>query len=140
MTNKDNSVRETAVTAAGKNIAVEAGAGTGKTTLLINRLCFLIAARGVAAERIVALTFTEKAAAEIKLRLALTLQKILNEIDNPETENSTVIMLLKHADKDKITTRCRAALEKLDRSFISTIHGFCSYILKSYPVEAGLSP
>ncbi|MCL2888356.1 MAG: UvrD-helicase domain-containing protein [Elusimicrobia bacterium] len=140
MTTKDNSVRENAVTATGRNIAVEAGAGTGKTTLLINRLCFLIAARGVAAERIVALTFTEKAAAEIKLRLALTLQKILDEIDAPETQNATVLMLLKHAEKEEIISRCRAALEKLDRSFISTIHSFCSYILKSYPVEAGLSP
>ena len=51
------------------NMVVEAGAGTGKTTLLIDRLCFALLAQGVAAPRLVALTFTEKAAAEIKTRL-----------------------------------------------------------------------
>ncbi|MEK7743010.1 MAG: UvrD-helicase domain-containing protein, partial [Elusimicrobiota bacterium] len=67
--------RETARLDLGRNLIVEAGAGTGKTTLLVERMLFLLlgglegGARPVDPERLVALTFTERAAAEIKSRL-----------------------------------------------------------------------
>ena len=80
----------------GVNIVVEAGAGTGKTTLLIDRLCFVLLAQGVPAARLVALTFTEKAAAEIKTRLIFKLQAVLQAARNPELCDDTLNTLLTH--------------------------------------------
>ena len=62
------------------NMVVEAGAGTGKTTLLIDRLCLAVLVHAVAVEKLVALTFTEKAAAEIKTRFIFKLQKLVETI------------------------------------------------------------
>lgn len=59
------------------NFVVEAGAGTGKTTLLIERLCLALLQQNIAPQRLVALTFTEKAAAEIMTRLLFQLQDLL---------------------------------------------------------------
>lgn len=125
----------------GKNMVVEAGAGTGKTTLLIDRLCFAVLAQGVPAEKLVALTFTDKAAAEIKTRLIFKLQRVIAAVRD-KTEDRTLSILKSHfsaADED-IITRAETALSKLDRSSISTIHGFCADILKKYPLQAGLTP
>ncbi|MGB2579891.1 ATP-dependent helicase/nuclease subunit A [Elusimicrobium simillimum] len=137
---RDQEARSCAITTTDKNIVVEAGAGTGKTTLLISRLCYLMIAKGINVERLVALTFTEKAATEIKVRLAQQLQKILKEVNNPATKDNITKDLLANLDAADITARAQSVLERLDRGFISTIHGFCSYILSSYPVEAGISP
>lgn len=125
----------------GINMVVEAGAGTGKTTLLIDRLCFALLAQGIAAPRLVALTFTEKAAAEIKTRLIFKLQAVLRALRNQESE-STLDILLEHfrVPRDIIEQRADAALAQLDRSPIGTIHSFCADILRMYPLEAGLTP
>lgn len=125
----------------GTNMVVEAGAGTGKTTLLIDRLCFALLAQGILAPRLVALTFTEKAAAEIKMRLMLKLQHLLSALRNGG-EDSTLSTLQTHfgiASED-IISRAELALSQLDRSPIGTIHSFCADILKTYPLEAGLIP
>ena len=123
------------------NMVVEAGAGTGKTTLLIDRLCFALLAQGVAAPRLVALTFTEKAAAEIKTRLIFKLQAVLRAAREGEQE-STLQVLREHfaVPLPEIISRAEAALAQLDRSQIGTIHGFCADILRMYPLEAGLTP
>ena len=123
------------------NMVVEAGAGTGKTTLLIDRLCFALLAQGVAAPRLVALTFTEKAAAEIKTRLIFKLQAVLRAAREGEQE-STLQVLREHfaVPLPEIISRAEAALSQLDRSQIGTIHGFCADILRMYPLEAGLTP
>lgn len=78
--------RLSAILPSNKNIIVEAGAGTGKTTLLINRLCYQILDRGLKVDEIIALTFTEKAAAEIKIRLLEEMQKILSDLSFCEEE------------------------------------------------------
>ena len=77
----DISARDAARMEVRRNIIVEAGAGTGKTTLLIDRIVFLLLGRASGSSpldisRLVALTFTEKAAAEIKFRLAERLNQI----------------------------------------------------------------
>lgn len=125
----------------GKNLVVEAGAGTGKTTLLIDRLCFAVLAQGVAAEKLVALTFTEKAAAEIKTRLIFKLQRVISAV-RENTQDRTLELLQNHFQikNEDIISRAEEALAKLDRSSISTIHSFCADILKKYPLEAGLTP
>ena len=67
----DREARESAETTFDRNVVVVAGAGTGKTTLLVNRLIHLLMREPhpVAITQIVALTFTNKAATEMKLRL-----------------------------------------------------------------------
>ncbi|WP_428897811.1 ATP-dependent helicase/nuclease subunit A [Parelusimicrobium proximum] len=140
MTDKDIAQRELALVSTGKNIVVRAGAGTGKTTLLIDRLCFVILTQDVSIESIAVLTFTEKAAAEVKTRLILKLTQVIKEIDNPATDDRTVKLVLRFAGADEIKKRAEKAFNSLDYSQISTIHSFCSYILKKYPVEANVHP
>ncbi len=125
----------------GVNMVVEAGAGTGKTTLLIDRLCFALLAQGITAPRLVALTFTEKAAAEIKTRLIFKLQAVLRAVRGGE-EDSTLSVLQDHfqVPAEDIIARAELALSQLDRSHIGTIHGFCADILRMFPLEAGLTP
>ncbi|WP_428053542.1 UvrD-helicase domain-containing protein [Candidatus Avelusimicrobium facis] len=123
------------------NMVVEAGAGTGKTTLLIDRLCFALLAQGIRPQRLVALTFTEKAAAEIKTRLIFKLQTVLQAARQNQPE-PTLEVLTGHFAVPVADVRARAeqALALLDRSQIGTIHSFCADILRSFPLEAGLSP
>ncbi len=101
---------------------VEAGAGTGKTTVLVDRLVALVAS-GVKLERIVAITFTEKAAGELRLRLRAGLEKAITDAQSEER---------------RLTMR--DALSCLDRAHVATIHGFCSALLRERPVEAGIDP
>ena len=128
-------------TSLGINVVVEAGAGTGKTTLLIDRLCLSVLAQGIPVEKLVALTFTEKAAAEIKTRFIFKLQALLQAV-REHTENRTLSLLRSNfnvSDQD-IISRAEKALARLDRASIGTIHGFCAEILKAFPLEAGLPP
>ena len=132
----------------GVNLVVEAGAGTGKTTLLIERLCLCVLAQGTPVEKLVALTFTDKAAAEIKSRFVAKLQQLLQLLHSDETEetlcqkNDTLQRLLKHfrVKKEDLITRAETTLARLDRAAIGTIHSFCADILKAFPLEAGLAP
>lgn len=137
----------------GQNMVVEAGAGTGKTTLLIERLCLALVAQGIAAEKLVALTFTEKAAAEIKNRLIAKLQHLIACIlEHKEDDSGTLALLWAHCSVDpqdenarkkaeqEMLARMEDALAHLDRSAIGTIHSFCGDILRAYPLEAGLAP
>ena len=76
----DQAAREAAATTFNRNVVVIAGAGTGKTTLLVNRLLYLLMRRAEPLDlsRIVALTFTNKAATEMKLRLRERLRGLLH--------------------------------------------------------------
>ena len=121
----DDVVRHRVRTDLDTNLCVEAGAGTGKTTLLVDRIFNLIVTGRAEIEQIVAVTFTEKAAAELKLRIREKLEKQRIEAAG---ENSHQTRLLGRA------------LEKLDQAPISTIHGFASSILRERPVEAGVDP
>jgi ATP-dependent helicase/nuclease subunit A len=105
---------------------VEAGAGTGKTTVLVDRLMALLEA-GTRISRIVAITFTEKAAGELKLRLRATLEKTVRE-------------LMEAGEVGREGDLLNRALHEIDRAQVSTIHGFCANILKERPVEAGVDP
>src|ERR1051325_5367362 len=89
---------------------VEASAGTGKTTALVNAIAEAIAG-GVRVERIAAVTFTHQAAGEMKLRVRQKLE-------------------------DMRTAATGQALQHLDRAFIGTIHAFCASLLRQRPGEA----
>ncbi len=125
----------------GVNMVVEAGAGTGKTTLLVDRLCLCALVQQVPPEKIVALTFTEKAAAEIKARFILKLQHILHALEQG-TEDRTLTLLRTHftVPETELLARTQQALARVDRASIGTIHSFCAEILKTFPLEAHLSP
>ncbi|MDP8237483.1 MAG: UvrD-helicase domain-containing protein [Candidatus Hatepunaea meridiana] len=102
------------------SLTVEAGAGTGKTSLLIDRLIALIKLSEIT--RLVAITFTEKAAAELNDRLRRELERKIISGDR--------------SDKDKYVR----ALDDIDRAHISTIHAFASSIIRERPFEIGLEP
>src|SRR5437762_5817449 len=101
---------------------VEAAAGTGKTTALVGRIVGLIRNGGGTLARTVAVTFTEKAAGEMKLRLRLEIEKARAEATVEERE------------------RLDRALEELELARIGTIHAFCGDLLSERPVEAGVDP
>ncbi len=133
------------------NVVVEAGAGTGKTTLLTDRILFLVLGwdhpEPIHIERVVALTFTEKAAGEIKLRLSDRLSEIATSLSGgtaPDAERAqrTIAELRDHFGKsdEEIGVRARAALEDLDKAPIGTIHSFCAQLLRLYPLESGVDP
>lgn len=101
---------------------VEASAGTGKTTALVNRIAEVIAA-GAGVETIVAVTFTHAAAGNMKLRVRHELeQRRAGELD------------------PVVQARLAEAARSLDRAFIGTIHAFCAQLLRRRPVEAGVDP
>ncbi len=112
----DQSARDAVVARLDETIFLEAGAGSGKTTCLVQRFVALVEA-GVAAESIAAITFTEKAAVELADRIRCELRK-----ESPSSP------------------RCREALDGLDRAAIGTLHSFAQRILGHFPIEAGLPP
>jgi ATP-dependent helicase/nuclease subunit A len=104
-------------------LVVEAAAGTGKTTELVRRILSLLQS-GASLARIVAVTFTEKAAGEMKLRLRAEIEK---ERAAP-------------AVSDEEKGRFDRALSELEEARISTIHGFCADLLRERAVEAKVDP
>ncbi|HRE56555.1 MAG TPA: UvrD-helicase domain-containing protein [Candidatus Kapabacteria bacterium] len=108
-----------------RHIAVTANAGSGKTTVLVERFVRLLL-EGVDIRSIVAITFTRKAAAEMRLRVAHRLE---NEfVKSLESGNEKQSIFLRHLR------------ERLNIAQISTIHSFCAQILRDYPVEAHINP
>ena len=107
----------------GATFVVEAAAGTGKTTALIGRMIALLRTGRARLEEIVAVTFTEKAAGEMKLRLR-------GELERAHAG----------ASSDEERQRFEAALAELEAARIGTIHSFCADLLRERPVEAGVDP
>src|SRR5438552_7089790 len=105
-----------------QNVLVEAAAGTGKTTTLISQIIDMIVAGAARVRGIAALTFTEKAAGELKLRL------------RSELERARV-----SASADALR-RIEEALLELEEARVSTIHTFCADLLRERPVEAQVDP
>ena len=104
-------------------LVVEAAAGTGKTTELVTRILHVLAAGHATMMQIVAVTFTEKAAGELKLRLREALEQRRAEVSD-----------------DRIRDRLELALKTLEEAHVNTIHGFCAELLRERPVEARVDP
>jgi ATP-dependent helicase/nuclease subunit A len=104
-------------------LVVEAAAGTGKTTALVSRVVAILRAGRTTLDRIVAVTFTEKAAGEMKLRLRAELDAARQKATDAR-------------ERDHLS----AALQALEIAHINTIHGFCADLLRERPVSAGLDP
>ena len=102
------------------NVALEASAGTGKTRVLVDRYVNLLRA-GVDPSNILAMTFTRKAAAEMRERIIATLRAAAARGDLP-------------------AARWRELRDRIDDIAISTIDAFCLSLLREFPLEADLDP
>jgi ATP-dependent helicase/nuclease subunit A len=144
----DREARRAAETTFDRNVVVVAGAGTGKTTLLVNRLIHLLmrAPQPVAITQIVALTYTNKAATEMKVRLRERLTGLAraSTASIRVTEGGAVVVeelrTRYRLTADDIVTRADAALRDLEKAQIGTVHSFAAHLLRLYPLEAGVDP
>jgi ATP-dependent helicase/nuclease subunit A len=106
-----NPEQQAAIEAKG-HVFVSAGAGTGKTAVLVERFVRAVCDEGMDVDSILVITYTKRAAGELRARIRAELRR-----------------------------RGRSDLAReLDSAWISTIHGFCNRLLKTYPFEAGLDP
>jgi ATP-dependent exoDNAse (exonuclease V) beta subunit len=119
----DQQARELISTALDETLVVEAAAGTGKTTELVKRILRVIETGRAEVTSLVAVTFTEKAAGELKLRLRQELEDARSRAGDEVTR-----------------MRLERALKNLEEAHVSTIHGFCGDLLRERPVEAGVDP
>ena len=120
----DQAERERIRTSLDETLVVEAAAGTGKTSELVARLVNVLAEGRGDVQSIAALTFTEKAAGELKLRLRAGLE---------EARQRAAVDAARHR-------RLEDAIAHLEEARVSTIHGFCNDLLHERPVEARVDP
>ena len=143
--------RQVAIATFDRNLVVTAGAGTGKTTLLVDRLVHLLLRNPepLKITEIVALTFTNKAAEEMKLRLRQRLQAFLdieldrqpaNDVEVKTQKDIEALIAFYQLSKDELDNRVHDALRNMERSDIGTIHSFAATLLRLYPLEAGVDP
>lgn len=114
------------------NILVEAGAGSGKTQMLAERMAAGVASGVYHVEHMAAVTFTRKAASELRGRFHLALEGELSKGRDSSLSSLT-------ADPERIA-RVQSALSNLERFFAGTIHSFCARLLRERPVESGVAP
>ncbi len=107
-----------AIAASGRDVLIEAGAGTGKTGVMVDRYCRLVCEMNASPEAVLAFTFTEKAAAELR-------QRIRAELERRAGAGSE---------------RARELLGGLGSAWVTTIHGFCNRLLAAHPVAVGIDP
>ncbi len=113
--------QKTAATLGGNEVVVSAGAGSGKTRLLVGRYLYLAATLGTPPREIAAITFTNKAADQMKARIAAKAPELA-------------------ARYPELTALWREIAERIHDAPISTIHAFCNSILRAHPAEAGIDP
>lgn len=122
----DKEARERAESDLENTYLVDAGAGTGKTTVLVSRVMNILLNEKSTLDRIVVITFTEKAAGELKFRIREEIDKQLKDANAKGNQ--------------KIKETLSRAIADIEKAPISTIHSFCTSILKERPIEAGLTP
>ncbi|HEX6737832.1 MAG TPA: UvrD-helicase domain-containing protein, partial [Vicinamibacteria bacterium] len=120
----DEAARDRARHDHASSLVLEAGAGTGKTTLLVDRIEALVRSGRARLEEVVAVTFTENAATTMKLRLRERLERARADEALPGAERA----------------RAHHALEALERAPICTIHALCAALLAERPLECGVAP
>lgn len=106
-----------------RTFLVEAGAGSGKTRSLVDRMLALLRTGASSIDKTAAVTFTRKAAAELRGRFQTSLEKAVRE-----------------EPQGPAADRLRRALSNLEQCYIGTIHSFCAKMLRERPVEANLDP
>jgi ATP-dependent exoDNAse (exonuclease V) beta subunit len=107
-----------AIATSGRDVLLEAGAGTGKTGVMVDRYCRLVVDEGLSPDSVLAFTFTDRAAAELRQRIAAELARRAGEGSE----------------------RAAELLSTIGGAWVTTIHGFCSRVLGAHPVAAGIDP
>jgi ATP-dependent exoDNAse (exonuclease V) beta subunit len=120
----DQDVRDRIQRSLDESLVVEAAAGTGKTTELVKRLVNVLAEGRGQVDSVVAVTFTERAAGELKLRLRAGLE---------DERGRAPAGSARHRNLER-------SIARLEEARISTIHGFCKDLLQERPVEARVDP
>ena len=110
-----------------ESVFVEAGAGTGKTRAIVDRIVAMVAVDRLELRELAAITFTEAAASELRDRIRSALEHAASGNDKLVTDPVE-------------RARCENALEQLDEAALTTLHGFAQRILAEHPLEAGLPP
>jgi ATP-dependent helicase/nuclease subunit A len=110
-----------AIEARGHDVLLEAGAGSGKTGVMVERYCRLVVDEGVSPDAVLAVTFTDKAAAELRARVRAELSR-------------------RASGSGAKAVRAAALLSTIGGAWITTIHGFCNRVLAAHPVAAGVDP
>ncbi len=110
-----------AIEARGRDVLLEAGAGSGKTGVMVERYTRLVVDEGVSPDAVLAFTFTDKAAAELRARVRAELGR------RAEGTGAAAV-------------RATALLSTIGGAWITTIHGFCNRVLAAHPVAAGVDP
>jgi ATP-dependent helicase/nuclease subunit A len=110
-----------AIEARAHNVLLEAGAGSGKTGVMVERYVRLVVDQGVSPDAVLAFTFTDKAAAELRARVRAELSR-------------------RAAGTNAAAVRAAALLATIGGAWITTIHGFCNRVLAAHPVAAGVDP
>lgn len=135
-----NEQQKKAVYTIDRNISVSAGAGSGKTRVLVERFVYILQDSAMHPERepvnaadIMAITFTKKAAGEMKERIR---EAIGIKINGKYDEDG---ILEQAPDKERVEF-WKQQLESLERAQINTMHSFCGRVLRENPVEAGIDP
>ena len=109
-----------------RDVLLQAGAGTGKTRVLVRRYCDAITEDGLGTDEILAFTFTERAAAELGGRIGRQL-----------LERARGARAAGHTPR---ATELFDAARATDTAWVTTIHGFCRRLLAAHPAAAGLDP
>ena len=130
----DTAARITALTALDRTLLVEAGAGSGKTSVLAGRVAALLAA-GRPTREIAAITFTELAAGELRQRVVEFVTELADGVVRPDLRAA-----FPAGPDARQRANLRQARDSLDELLCTTIHGFCQRLLRPYPVEAGMDP
>ncbi|HEU4392100.1 MAG TPA: UvrD-helicase domain-containing protein [Solirubrobacterales bacterium] len=107
-----------AIAVSGRDVLLEAGAGSGKTGVMVERYCRLVCDEGASPDAVLAFTFTDKAAAELRQRVRAELAR--------RAEGGS--------------ERARELLSAIGGAWVTTIHGFCNRLLAGHPVAAGVDP
>jgi ATP-dependent exoDNAse (exonuclease V) beta subunit len=115
-----------------ESLLVEAAAGTGKTTELVTRIVNVLASGKARVDQMLAVTFTEKAAGELKLRLREGLERARHGLSGSGDRGADGSVVRKG--------NIEHAIAHLEEAQVSTIHGFCADLLHERPVEAGVDP
>jgi ATP-dependent helicase/nuclease subunit A len=110
-----------AIEARGRDVLLEAGAGSGKTGVMVERYVRLVVDEGISTDAVLAFTFTDKAAAELRARVRAELGR---RADGSGAK----------------AVRAAALLSAVGGAWITTIHGFCNRVLAAHPVAAGVDP
>ncbi len=144
--------RRTAVTRFSRDLAVDASAGTGKTATLIARVTNLfLAKRELGPDDVLLLTFTDKAAAEMKSRVVEGWELLLSASRSAETIEAAIAEVRKwnplievpaggFPSPDDLRARAGEMADGVGRLSVTTFHSFCRRILLSFPAEAGVDP